>query len=145
MEDLQKKLMGALIGLSRAVDGNEHLISPSSTALVIDALAAERANETTLRELRIRAEEEKRKMVPNCFLCANPCGRTSDFDLNELDHADAEVRGLKYQILSRIRTLAASKVSYDPILLYQALVVIGMDDYNADDLLPILRNIESIQ
>lgn len=143
MEELQMKLMGALIGLARATDGNEHLISQSSTALVIDALSAVQADEDTLQTLLVRASDEKRKMVPDCFLCANPCGRTSDFDLKELRHADEEVRTVKLQLLSAIRHLAGKNTGYDTGLLYKALVVIGMEDYTAEDLHPILQEIEA--
>ena len=145
----QKKLIGALIGLARATDGNEHLITSSATAVVLAGLRAARpetdVDGQVLEELLSRVSEEKRKMVPNCFLCACPCGRTSDFDISELDKADAEVRVLKNRILSGIQRIAAqSSDNCDSRIFYQALVVIGMEDYTADDLLPILREVEEM-
>lgn len=29
--------------------------------------------------------EDKKRIVPDCFVCSNPCGRTSEISLNELD------------------------------------------------------------
>lgn len=143
MDGLYDKLIGALIGLSRATDGNEHLISSSSTAVIIESLTAHEDDRSILEELLRRAGDEKRKMVPDCFLCANPCGRTSDFDLAQLQRADPEIRELKVQILSGLKRIAASAPGiYDEKLLYKGLVVIGMEDYSADDLRPIVREIE---
>ena len=36
----QDRLVGALIGLSRAVDNNEHLITPDTNAALLRALTA---------------------------------------------------------------------------------------------------------
>lgn len=146
---LQEKLVSALIGLARATDGNEHLINPSATAVIIEGLTATGSdtdvNEEMLESLLCRVQEEKRKMVPNCFLCACPCGRTSDYDMAELLKADAEIRHLKNRILSGIRRMAAfAPENRDDMIFYKALVVIGMDDYGVDDLLPIVREVEEM-
>lgn len=144
MQEMQNKLMGALIGLARATDGNEHLISASSTAVVIESLTASEPRH--MESLLEKVEEEKRKMVPDCFLCASPCGRTSAYDLSSLRQASPKVRELKYQILANIRRLAASSsVREAESLLYRALVAVGMDDYKADDLNKILEEIHSYE
>ena len=78
-------LMGAIIGLARATEGNEDLITESTDRTMQDALAMEiDADETSLFDMLDRIRDEKRKLVPNCFDCAMPCGRTSDFDMNML-------------------------------------------------------------
>ena len=42
--EIQDQLTGALIGLARATDGNEHLISQSSTAVIVEGLFATLTN-----------------------------------------------------------------------------------------------------
>lgn len=146
---LRDKLIGALIGLARATDGSEHLITPSATAVVIESLTAtqsdRQADDQVLEALLSRVDEEKQKMVPDCFLCANPCGRTSAYDLRWLQRADADVRALKSRILNAIHCLAASAPkNCDDKIFYKALVVVGMDDYTAADLLPVVLGVEEL-
>lgn len=139
---MEKKLIGALIGMARATDGNEHLISLSSTAVAVAALTA--TEPAHMEQLLGRVEEEKRKMVPDCFRCANPCGRTAAYDLDRLEQAEPEVRELKMQILSGIRRIASSGPEVRKQaeqLIYMGLVVIGMEDYTAEDLRPVLERI----
>lgn len=142
---LQDRLTGALIGLARATDGNEHLISPSSTAVIAACLPATRPgaepDAAELEALLKQVEQEKRKMVPGCFVCAAPCGKTSDYDVARLQSAPEEIRRLKGLLLSGIRDLAACPHRDDAAdrFFYKALVVIGMEDYEAEDLRPILQ------
>lgn len=146
---LRDRVIGALIGLARATDGNEHLISASATAAVLEGLAATKtgadADNGTLEALLGRVEEEKRKMVPDCFLCANPCGRTSDYDLRLLEKADEEIRMLKNRILTGIQCIAAAvPANNDHSIFCKALVVIGMDDYTAEELIPVVAEVEEL-
>lgn len=144
---LQNQLTGALIGLARATDGNEHLINTTATAVVIESLAATRpeanADRPALEKLLGRVEDEKRNMVPDCFLCACPCGRTNAYDLAKLGEADIEIRKLKFRILAAVRRLAAADhPKIHEQLFYKALIVIGMDDFGIDLLLPIVQEAE---
>lgn len=144
---LRDRLTGALIGIARAADGNAHLISPSATAVIVEGLAAARTgaepDRAVLEALLERAGEEKRKMVPNCFACASPCGRTGDYDMTRLDGAEPEIREVKRLILSRIREAAAEvcrgavpreESSAAERLFYDALTVIGMEDHPLEEL-----------
>lgn len=152
---LREKLIGALIGLARATDGNEHLISASSTEVVVEALDAVRsgADEETMLRLLARTDEEKRKMVPNCFVCEAPCGRTSEYDMQCLLKADEKVRFLKNIILSGICD-AAAKFRCDAAqygrdaeserFFYKALIVTGIDEFCAEDLLPVAAELAEI-
>lgn len=141
---MQDKLIGALVGLARATDGNEHLITPSSTAVVIQCLAATQ-EDAAVAELLTKIAEEKRKMVPDCFTCAAPCGRTSDYDLSGLRDGDSQVNALKSLLLMSIRTAAAytaRRGSYDKnaeLFFYKALVAIGMDGFGLEDIKPIVE------
>lgn len=136
MKKEYEQLIGELIGLARATDGNEHLIIPSATAMIRECLLAV-GNETADTEyFMARILEEKRKIVPNCFVCANPCGRTSPFDLDQIP--EGEIRELKFALLDALlRT--ADTVRED--ILYRDLVIIGLEDYERQDLLPLIQEL----
>lgn len=150
-EALQDKLTGALIGLARATDGNEHLISESSTAVIVESLFATLTNvnfdDRALESLLERVEKEKRKMVPDCFTCASPCGKNNDYDMENLWNADEAIRSLKSLLLFGIRGVAAY-AHHAAVLgchddavdrfFYKALIAIGMDDWDVDSLMPIV-------
>lgn len=154
---LSDQLTGALVGLARAADGSEHLISEELTQLLIEALFSTRANASStpsaLEALIARAREQKRQMVPNCFTCAMPCGRTEDYDLAHLHSAPADSRSLRYQILQSIRDMAACAhpawalgCKDDSVnkFLYKALFAIGRDDWGPALLMPIVLEAQKL-
>ena len=65
---LRDKLTGALIGLARSTENNEHLLSDSIADVVIKGLSATQINANADTEMLLhlmdRVDEEKRKMVP---------------------------------------------------------------------------------
>lgn len=134
-----KALYGALIGIARATDGNEHLITARSTAFLLKALA--HPEQATLAEAR----EEKRNMVPNCFACASPCGRTADYDLDRLEALDPEIRQKKLALLEGLRALApipgAERHSQ---LFYHGLIAVGMEDLPEKTLLALLQELDTV-
>ncbi|MBQ8835490.1 MAG: hypothetical protein IJ001_11300 [Oscillospiraceae bacterium] len=144
---LRDRLTGSLIGLARATDGNEHLITPSSTEVIVESLFATltdpRSDAAVLEGLLARVEQEKRKMVPDCFHCASPCGKNSDYDMAALQTAPEEIRALKSLLLLGIQSLAAHALSGrrdDTVnrFFYKALIAVGMDDFGPEELLPIV-------
>ena len=154
---LQDQLTGALIGLARATDGNEHLISQSSTAVIVEGLFATLTNvnfdNAALEKLLERVKAEKRKMVPDCFTCASPCGKNNDYDMASLWNAEEDIRSLKSLILFGIRGMAA--YAYHAAVLgyrepevdrffYKALIAIGMDDWGMEELLPIVLEVGEV-
>ena len=154
---LQDRLTGALIGLARATDGNEHLISKGSTEVIVESLFATLTNvnfdNAALEKLLERVEEEKRKMVPDCFVCASPCGKNNDYDMDNLWNADEDIRSLKSLILFGIRGMAAyayhaAVLGYhdDTVdrFLYKALIAIGMEDFGMEELLPIVLEVGEV-
>ena len=148
---LQDRLTGSLIGLARATDGNEHLINPGASMVIMESLFATLTNvnfdNAALETLLARVEAEKRKMVPDCFACASPCGRNNDYDMRQLWTAQEDIRSLKSLILFGIRGMAA--YAYHAAVLgfrdeeverffYKALIVIGLEDYGMAELLPVV-------
>lgn len=145
---LQDALIGKLIGLSRATENNEQLISDSTNYALLKGLCARTSDE--ISEAIKLLEEEKRKLVPNCFTCASPCGRTSDYDMQELLNEAEESRTLKYAILFGIKGLASyvypaaiqgSSMTEVYDLFYKALFMIGWKGWKKENLLAAIEEI----
>lgn len=126
---MEDKLIGALVGLARATDGDERLFTPTATAFIVRALnGLPAASQGQLGY----AVEEKRKIVPNCFQCASPCGRTADYDMKKLHSALPPVREAKLRILQALKALAANFRADNSVLLYKGLIYLGLDDLEMD-------------
>ena len=154
---LQDELTGALIGLARAVEGNEHLVNEEMNQLVLEGLFTTvtnvNFNDETLKILIYKIENAKKKLVPNCFTCSGSCGRNDNFDMNTLWTTDEDVRSLKSLILFGIRGMAAyayhaSVLGYiDETIskfFYKALFAVGMKDWGMDELLPIVLEVGEV-
>ena len=154
---LQDKLTGALIGLARATEGNDHMLSDSTAAVVVEGLFATLTNvnfdNDALLAMMERVDAEKRKLVPECYRCASACGRNNDYDMNKLWNADEDIRSLKSLILFGIRGVAAyachaAVLGYKDEdvhkFLYKALFAVGMDDWGMEELLPIVLEVGEV-
>ena len=86
---LQDELTGALVGLARAAD----------TAPAV-------SNEAEILSLIDRVHAEKFKVVPDCAICASPCGRTADYNMANIWNAPEDIRSLKVLILLGVHGLA---------------------------------------
>ena len=67
---LQDELTGALIGIARASEGNEHLINENTDRIIIEGLFSTitnvNFNDETLKILIDKVHAEKNRMVPKC-------------------------------------------------------------------------------
>lgn len=155
--ELQDKLTGALIGLARSTEGNDHKLSDSTASVVVEGLFATLTNvnfdNDALRRLIDRVEEEKRKLVPDCFSCASSCGKNNNYDMHDLWNSDEDIRSLKSLILFGIRGIAAyayhaAVLGYkeDSIhhFLYKALFAVGTNDWEMDELLPVVLEVGEV-
>ena len=137
-------LMGAIIGLARATEGNEDLITESTDRTMQDALAmAIDADETALFDMLDRIRDEKRKLVPNCFDCAMPCGRTSDFDMNMLANETPTLQKAKIELLALLQALAknAPLDAQTMRIFYQALNFIGYDGATTEQIYKLIEKL----
>ena len=154
---LQDELTGALIGLARAVGGNEHLVTEEMNQLVLEGLFTTitnvNFNDETLKLFINKIEDTKKKLVPNCFTCSGSCGRNNNFDMNTLWTTDEDIRSLKSLILFGIRGMAAyayhaSVLGYTDETIskffYKALFAIGTKDWGMDELLPIVLEVGEV-
>ncbi len=147
---LRDALTGALIGLARATEGNDHMLRDSTATVTVEGLAAianVHCDKETLLAIMGKVDTEKRKLVPECYQCAASCGRTNAYDMRKLKDAGEEVRCLKASLLFGIRGIAAyaqcaAALGYQEEavhrFLYKALFAVGMDDWGAEELLPIV-------
>ena len=154
---LQDELTGALIGLARATEGNEQLVTEEMNQLVLEGLFTTitnvNFNDETLKLLIDKIEDTKKKLVPNCFTCSDSCGRNNNFDMSTLWTTDEDIRSLKSLILFGIRGMAAyayhaSELGYTDETIskffYKALFAIGMKDWGMDKLLPIVLEVGKV-
>ena len=105
---LQDKLTGSLIGLARATDENNHIVSDSAASVIIEGLFSTLTNvnfdNDALLAIIERVECEKQKLMPQCVQYT---AKSIDYDMNTLWHADEDIRSLKSLILFGIRGVAA--------------------------------------
>ena len=154
---LQDKLTGSLIGLARATEGNEYMLSDSTATVVVEGLFATLTNvnfdNDALLALLDRVEIEKKKLVPDCFHCASPCGRNNDYDMDKLWNAQEDIRSLKSLILFGIRGVAAYAYHAAVLghrdesihrFLYKALIAIGIEEFGMEELLPIVLEVGEV-
>ena len=154
---LQDELTGALIGLARATEGNEQLVTEEMNQLVLEGLFTTitnvNFNDEILKLLIDKIEDTKKKLVPNCFTCSDSCGRNNNFDMSTLWTTDEDIRSLKSLILFGIRGMAAyayhaSVLGYTDETIskffYKALFAIGMKDWEMDELLPIVLEVGEV-
>lgn len=154
---IQDKLTGTLIGLARATQGNEDQLNDAVADVIAEGLFATLTNvnfdNDALLKLLERAETEKKKLVPDCACCASSCGRNNNYDMENLWHAQEDIRSLKSLILFGIRGISAyayhaAVLGYrDETIyrfLYKALFAVGMDDWGMDELLPIVFEVGEV-
>lgn len=155
--ELQDKLTGALIGLARAVEGDESLATEMTDKLVVEGLFTTitnvNFNNDTITALTGQIQAEKERLVPNCSECSSACGRSSNYDMKELWSANEDVRSLKSLILFGICGMAAYAYHADVLgyrdaavnkFFYKALWAIGMKDWGMEELLPIVMEVGEI-
>lgn len=154
---LQDTLTGALIGLARATEGNEHLITEYTDKLVLEGLFTTitnvNFNNETITALIEKIETEKERLAPTCHECTFVRSRDDNFDMQSLWQSDEDIRSLKSLILFGIRGVAA--YAYHAAVLgymdkevntffYKALLAIGMNDWGMDELLAIVMETGAI-
>ena len=152
---LQDELTGALIGLARAVD-SAAAISKSTSQIIIEGLFTTVTNvsfdDAAIENMIQKVRAEKERLVPGCSKCQSPCGKSDEYDMQQLWNADEDIRSLKSLILFGIRGMAA--YAYHAAVLgytdkdvnqffYKALFVIG-ENWKVDELLPVVMEVGEV-
>ena len=83
---LQDELTGALIGLARAVNGDEEAVE-KVWKTVIEGLFTTVTNvsfdDDSIRQMTEKIHRETEKLMPGCTGCGSPCGKNDDYDMND--------------------------------------------------------------
>ena len=123
-------LVGRLVGLVRAAEGNEDLVDAGTMDLIREALAGD---DSRIADLEARIAAEKRRLAPDCITCAVKCGRTDDWDPSSLDEDGAEMRALKLSLIEHLGGNAKGMTDDD---ILRALYHIGLAGLEPQDLEP---------
>ena len=118
---LKDELCGALIGVARASESNP-LVDDGTYQVLADGLrVACRVTEDRHPDSGIediisinsieswfrKARDERHRLVPKCAACANPCGRTEEYDLaSARKNGPAELMKIKSEVLEKLGGLA---------------------------------------
>ena len=107
---LQDELTGALISLAKAADSTE-TISKRTGQIIIEGLFTTVTNvsfdNAAIENMIQKVRAEKERLVPGCSKCQSPCGKSDEYDMQQLWNADEDIRSLKSLILFGIRGMAA--------------------------------------
>lgn len=107
MSPTESMLLGALIGLARALESDEAMPAPDAPKVMVETLACmHTADEATAKLLAQRIRQEKLRLLPDCAACPHPCGRTDDYDTAKLSEDGSEVEALKLELLTRLQKIA---------------------------------------
>ncbi len=110
MSPTESALLGALIGLARAMESDEAMPAPNAPKVLVEALAhMHTADEAAAKVLVVRIHQEKLRLLPDCAACPHPCGRTDDYDTAKLSEDGSQVEALKLELLSRLQKIAAQQ------------------------------------
>lgn len=135
------ELIGTLVGIARATEGNEEQFTDDMAFFLAGALA--RSNQSGPYDLLLKeAEEIKRRIVPNCYYCCNPCGRRANYDLSQLEADPGDVAAVKKEILSLAQRLGGAFQITDTSLLLDALIMVGLEIQDPSYLLPTLQKLK---
>ncbi|MFR4476822.1 MAG: hypothetical protein ACLT3Y_06150 [Ruminococcus callidus] len=144
------KLQDKLTGRDRSGKsaGRRSGLATADDELVIESLFMTLTN-VNFDDSRIQAQidrvhREQGRMIPRCAVCASPCGRNEDYNMEQLWQAEENIRSLKSLLLFGLRGMAA--YAYHAMVLgytdntvnlffREALVQIGLE-LTMDELLP---------
>ena len=139
--NLQDELTGALVGLAKVLN-KSGAYPKDSDKLIYRALF------TTLTNVNFDDKSIKEQIESICKISESLNGNCQqNFDISAIWQADENVRSLKSLILFGIRGIAAYAYHADVLgysdeaifkFIIKALAIIGEDDVNSDELLPIV-------
>ena len=136
---MKDKLLGALVGLARAMD--ESNMGAAPLAAMVQGLTALDSG-TGLEEALDALRRAKHAAVPDCAVCQNPCGRTADLDVQELESLPPELRDAK-QALLRAAIRYARQCEHPSLsLLTQALFAVGYAWFTQEEIEEQIKIIE---
>ncbi len=116
-----ENILSALIGLVGAVANNGRT---EQTDRVIREAVMGMNEEEREEEILQRIYEVKNNIAPDCAVCKNPCGNTSDYDMTQFYEGDKKILIEKKKLIGVIRNRLkiSEKISDD---IYRGIAYIG--------------------
>lgn len=93
-------IISALIGLTGAVSNNG---STAETDQVIREAFLEMENGEKEEEIVQKIHMVKNAIAPDCAVCKNPCGNTSDYDMTQYYDVEQEIVAEKQRLIEAIQ------------------------------------------
>lgn len=93
------KLLSYLIGLARAIDSNYDLINKDTIFTIFDSVLSLPNKDIENDYLIQRIENERKRIIPNCYMCESSCGRNDIYNIQDFDTYDENIKSLKFSIL----------------------------------------------
>ena len=142
MLSLNLELLSSLIGLARSVIGNEDLVTNHTNKLIYESLYNLSIDNKDTSFVIKEIEKERQRLVPNCYHCVAKCGKTDNYNTDNLKKIDSKIYEIKSLYLKKI--LSYSTNIYNAILngyenielnnfIYKFLFYIGNDDFSLED------------
>lgn len=106
----QNRLIGALIGLCRTCDSTGLEIKDTTYEILIRGMysLSDKAKSDNIEysDIANKAAGEKFRLSPGCASCASPCGRTLDYNMDNINADTGEIRAAKLEILSLLTEMS---------------------------------------
>lgn len=120
-----EQMISALIGLVGAVSNNGRT---EQTDGVIRKAFSQIRNGGNEQEIVEEVHREKFAISPDCAVCKNPCGNTSDYDMDRFHEAGEPIRNRKLELIKSIGAyLESVQEEKLPDLIYQGIAYLGYD------------------
>lgn len=120
-----EQMISALIGLVGAVSNNG---KTQQTDGVIRKAFSKIQNSGSEQEIVEAVHREKFAISPDCATCKNPCGNTSDYDMDWFHKANESIQNRKLELIRTIGDyLESVQEEKLPDLIYQGIAYLGYD------------------
>lgn len=120
-----EKIISALIGLVGAVSNNGK--TDETDKIIKNALISikDGKDEDSVVDM---IHKEKFTIAPDCATCLNPCGNTSDYDIEKFKNVSDDVRNAKLKLINALCEMAVSlKNDVLPDDTYRGIAYLGYD------------------
>lgn len=97
-------VMSSLIGLARSLENDPEPLGDVMSLLMNTVVTVNEDNFSSSGRDTLKSEllEAKRKTVPSCFVCPQPCGHNDDYPLDKLDVLDRASTKEIFSLLSKV-------------------------------------------
>lgn len=120
-----EQILSALIGLVGAVSNNGK--TERTDDIVRNALKQMKNGEED-GDLVEKIHREKFAVSPDCAVCKNPCGNTSDYDMRVFHEEDETIRHCKTELMKAVcQDPAVEAEGPLPDLVYQGIAYFGLE------------------